>query len=68
MLNGILNKITAQEVFVAKSFGDLQNAWLGNAELGRFADEDRVPWTLTYTLLANMGSSVLRIANRSKRI
>jgi len=63
MWNGILNPIIAPEILSAKSLGDLQDAWLRNAELRRFADEDGVPWTLSYTLLASMGSFMLRIAN-----
>jgi hypothetical protein len=64
MWNGILNTIIASEILIAKSLGDLQDAWLRNAELRRFADEDGVPWALPYSLLASMGSFILRIANK----
>ena len=52
--------ILAPEVLITLNLGQLFDAMNSTARLKKFAKQDRVPWTLTHSLFANMGGFVLR--------
>jgi hypothetical protein len=56
----MLITILAPELLIAISWHDLIIAWRTHGKLRQFAEEDEVPWTMTHTLLANMGGFVIR--------
>jgi hypothetical protein len=55
-----LATVIAPEIILGKAWGDLADAKAALKELQKFAEEDGVPWTLTHSLLANMGGFVIR--------
>ena len=59
-LKWMLITILAPELLIAISWHDLIIAWRTHGKLRQFAEEDEVPWTMTHTLLANMGGFVIR--------
>jgi hypothetical protein len=63
----MLATIIAPEVLLGKAWADLGLAKVELNTLQRFAAEDGVPWTLTYSLLANMGGFVIRTYTRRTR-
>jgi hypothetical protein len=56
----MLITVLAPELLIAKGWDDLTAAWRTHGKLRPFAEEDGVPWTMTHTLLANMGGFVIR--------
>lgn len=52
--------ILAPEKILGKALGDLDHAKRDLKNLQDYAIEDDVPWTMTHSLLANMGGFVVR--------
>jgi hypothetical protein len=59
-LKWMLITVLAPELLIAKGWDDLIGAWRRHGKLRQFAKKDGVPWTMTHTLLANMGGFVIR--------
>jgi hypothetical protein len=62
----MLITVLAPELLIAKGWDDITGAWSTHGKLRQFAKEDGVPWTMTHTLLANMGGFVIR-SQQNKR-
>jgi hypothetical protein len=62
----MLITVLAPELLIAKGWDGIAGAWSTHGKLRQFAEEDGVPWTMTHTLLANMGGFVIR-SQRDKR-
>lgn len=58
----------APEALLAKALTDLHSCRLHSSTLRELADEDRVPWSKTHTLLADMGGFALRFTPISHSI
>ncbi|KAF4626782.1 hypothetical protein G7Y89_g11374 [Cudoniella acicularis] len=56
----MLVTILAPEILLSKNWGDLEFAKTATAMMERFAATDGVPWTLTHSLLANMGGFIIK--------
>jgi hypothetical protein len=59
-LKWMLITVLAPELLIAKGWDEIIGAWRTHGKLRQFAKEDGVPWTMTHTLLANMGGFVIR--------
>jgi len=59
-LRYMLITMIAPELLLAKYWGDLWDAKADLVRLQQLAAEDDVPWTLTHSLLANMGGFVVK--------
>jgi hypothetical protein len=52
--------ILGPEVLITLNLGQLIEAWRTLDQLKKYSVEDKVPWTLTHSLFANMGGFVIR--------
>jgi hypothetical protein len=59
-LKWMLITILGPEILIARGASDFWVARGQHPRLEAFAEEDRVPWTFTHTLFANMGGFVIR--------
>ncbi|KAG9230589.1 hypothetical protein BJ875DRAFT_150600 [Amylocarpus encephaloides] len=55
----------APEVLLGKAWSDYRKGSKDNVDLAILALEDKVPWTLSHTLLANMGGFTIRSETRN---
>lgn len=55
------------EYLTGISIANLFSAWVNNPQLEELAQADGVPWSLTHTVLANIGGIAIRFSEPSRR-
>lgn len=55
------------EYLTGISIANLFSAWVNNPDLEKFAADDDVPWSLTHTILANIGGIAIRFPEPGER-
>ena len=55
------------EYLVSLSTANLFTSWVNTPGLKELAEDDEVPWSLTHTVLANLGGVAIRFSDASKR-